>query len=449
VVKKQIDRLRELIDAGVFIFTGGAARTKTRDTDPLLQFKLSYRKIYGLTNFIGLSDRDRFELTDDLEEWLEHPENGKEILMRNLCGSDDDTASNNNEFTPRKRKKSIQTTFPVYKKSIDREDVLNPSTLPIKIKRLSLDRLEEARISAIVVGLGFEKRTLQSNSLLASHSDPEHVYAVRYQDPGYSSEIEQEWKKPKKQLEIIEYEKLFTGSPDFGTSTLIDITGLAKPYIFHTIRTQLIKHKRVYIFHVGAQIHYPTHDDLKHLIEAAKGDDPYRIMERLSEVLKGEEGPYKAINLLPSGSDESRKRSLIAFTSPKHERIFSLLENREYDQIEVVCPSSDKPRSKVAKMAGEIIHWDYPHTNLSYSDTDDLIKLIRHCDDLYLKQYSLGGANCEIGLTGSKIQAVAAAVLSSRRKISQAWYLKPKTFDSKRFSKGMGEVRCYEIQLQL
>ena len=82
--KQQIDRLRDLIDASVFVFVGGSPRTKTKDPDPILQFILGFRKIYGLGSYIGLADRDRFELSgDDLEEWLEKPASAKEILLRN------------------------------------------------------------------------------------------------------------------------------------------------------------------------------------------------------------------------------------------------------------------------------------------------------------------------------------------------------------------------------
>jgi hypothetical protein len=60
----------------VFVLEAGpdAPRTKTRDSNPITQFILTYRKLFGLSNFIGLSQRDRFELSgDDLEEWLSHP----------------------------------------------------------------------------------------------------------------------------------------------------------------------------------------------------------------------------------------------------------------------------------------------------------------------------------------------------------------------------------------
>jgi hypothetical protein len=63
----------------------------------------------------------------------------------------------------------------------------------------------------------------------------------------------------------------------------------------------------------------------------------------------------------------------------------------------------------------------------------------------YLLNYGVARNNLEIGLTGSKLQAVAAAVLSARRKISQAWYISPKEFDEKRFTEGFGRLYVYKI----
>ena len=85
----QFDRLRELIDAGVFVLEGGvdAPRKKTRDADPISQFILTYRKLFGLTQYIGLAFSDRFELSGkQLQEWLFNPAGGKNILMKNLGG---------------------------------------------------------------------------------------------------------------------------------------------------------------------------------------------------------------------------------------------------------------------------------------------------------------------------------------------------------------------------
>ena len=77
----------------------------------------------------------------------------------------------------------------------------------------------------------------------------------------------------------------------------------------------------------------------------------------------------------------------------------------------------------------------------------DLGKMVEYLDARYLDIYSSAGANVELGLTGSKMQAVAAAILSSRRRIAQAWYLSPAKFDETRFSKGVGEMRVYDISV--
>ena len=48
------------------------------------------------------------------------------------------------------------------------------------------------------------------------------------------------------------------------------------------------------------------------------------------------------------------KEILCAFSSPKHERLLSLLDYRDYDRIEIVAPNSDSPRSKVAQIAAAV-----------------------------------------------------------------------------------------------
>ena len=83
----QFEKLLELIDAGVFVLRGGpdVPRTKTRDSNPIQYFILTYRKLYGLSSYIGLSNRDRFELSGkDLIAWLQSPAAGADILGRNL-----------------------------------------------------------------------------------------------------------------------------------------------------------------------------------------------------------------------------------------------------------------------------------------------------------------------------------------------------------------------------
>jgi len=165
----------------------------------------------------------------------------------------------------------------------------------------------------------------------------------------------------------------------------------------------------------------------------------------LGEILKGEVGPYESVGLLEDDADQTRKRALIAFASPKHERIFSLLDDRDFDEIEVIFPKADTPRTTISRLAGEVIAQTKPNARTSMVDSDDLSELIKHCDLAYLRMYAEDGANVEIGLTGSKLQAVASAALSSQRKFSQAWYVKPAEFDESRFSKGFSALRLFEL----
>ena len=42
--REQLSKLIELVDAGIFIFASGAPRAKNPGANPILQFKLAYRK---------------------------------------------------------------------------------------------------------------------------------------------------------------------------------------------------------------------------------------------------------------------------------------------------------------------------------------------------------------------------------------------------------------------
>lgn len=161
----------------------------------------------------------------------------------------------------------------------------------------------------------------------------------------------------------------------------------------------------------------------------------------------GEKGPYKDIQLIEEDFDPTRSRALLAFASAKHERLFSLLDRREFDYLEIIAPNKQTPRAEVAFYAADFISQNYQNAKVTRIDTNDLLGLVRYLDEQYLDLYSTGGANLELGLTGSKTQAVAAAILSARRKISQAWYLSPYEFDEKRFSQGVGPIRIFDIRL--
>lgn len=472
--KQQIDRLRDLIDAGVFVFAGGSPRTKTKDSDPILQFILSYRKIYGLAAFIGLADRDRFELSgEDLSKWLalDNVAAAKEILLRNQVNTEvDETGSlgkapssetslmevNDGPISASYLEKEIESKgtprqADIFGALIAEDQQLKSSIwadkLSVSIKQINENVITNLPISSALVGLGFEDRTLASNGFLSKALTIPSVTAIRYPVAGHANKISDAWKESGSNITELQYEEALLKLPTQDGLTLIDISGLAKPFIFKAIRNELIEKGRVIICHASAESHYPAQEDLERLFAAEESNNPVAFLENLAELLMGEHGPYKDIKLLDDVADPSRNRALLAFASPKHERLFGLLDRREFDQIEVIAPSGDAPHARVAKYAAEFICQNYQNACVTKLDNDNLIELVEQLDSKYLNIYGAAGANFELGLTGSKIQAVAAAILSSSRKISQAWYLSPKSFDENRFSTGVGVIKFYDIRM--
>jgi hypothetical protein len=473
--KQQIDRLRDLIDAGVFVFAGGAPRSKTKDSDPILQFILSYRKIYGLAAFIGLADRDRFELSgDDLSRWLELDDvtAAKEILLRNQINDEvDETGALGSgqpgpeseiaiqeqpaATSPAAVQAPVRRTAPgqadlfgtVERETTPPEQKAWADKVSISIRQISENELATLPVSSTLVGLGFEDRTLASNEFLSGVLNPVTAHAIRYPVEGHSPAILNAWTKSAASVVETAYDEALAALPRLDGLALVDISGLAKPLIFKAVRSELVAKGRVLVCHASAEKHYPLQGDLEKLFAAEKSEDPVAFLESLAELLTGEDGPYKDVKLLDDTSDPSRNRALLAFASPKHERLFSLLDRREFDQIEIITPEGDPPHAKVAAYAAEFICQNYPNASVTRFGNDDLLGLVEYLDAKYLEIYGTGGANFELGLTGTKTQALAAAVLSSVRKVSQAWYLSPKRFDEKRFSSGVGSIRVYDINI--
>src|SRR5690606_28171496 len=97
--------------------------------------------------------------------------------------------------------------------------------------------------------------------------------------------------------------------------------------------------------------------------------------------------------------------------------------------------------------AADFVCQNYQNARLTPVAAAPLVDVVKALDERYLDLYGAGGANVELGLTGSKFQAIASAVLASSRKIAQAWYLSPAEFDEKRFTQGIGEAHIYDIRL--
>ncbi len=457
--QRQFDQLRELIDKGVFVLEGGTHRSKTKDGNPIHQFKRTFRKLFGLANFIGLAERDRFELSgQDLIEWLDNPCNGKELLLRNLGGelehdeqmdvAEDETPYDGARQQPlfaaeeEQQPSEIQPAPP---------SVVSAGVVERRIPSATL--LGDASITGfnideIIIGLGFEDRTLESARRLAARHSPSAVTFVRYSEPGKGDEIRTLFDSvPHRRTE--DYPKVVrSGLPVFRKNTLIDVTGLAKPIIFHSVRNALAANGRVWVCRTRAQKYYPLDEDIAPVLSAESLPDSNACLVELSKILTGEQRPYSIDPLLETNSDESRRRLLCGFSSPKHERLLALLDERAFDAIHVFTQAETTPRAKIARLAAEVAAKNFPQSSIETLESDDLGGAILKIGRVYEAWYVEKGFNFEFGLTGSKLQAVACAACSTALKMSQAWYVRPSGFDKHRFTSGVGDTTYYEIVLR-
>jgi hypothetical protein len=473
----QYERLRDLIDSGVFVFAGGAGspRSKMRDSDPIQQFKLTYRKIYGLSNLIGLAESDRFELSgDQLEEWLRNPKSGKDVLLRNLGSNGED---GDPEVEPSGDSFSVPESEDDERKiPRDAQQELFSGTLEVgmsataatiqeeqesivaawladkqpTMRSVSVEELRGLTIDQVVLGLGFEERTLESARRLFQVTAPRLAWLLSYREPGRSEDILNLVRTSGAKFATKAYEELVDDcAVDVQNGTvLVDITGLAKPALFLTVRENLRHNQKLLVCHTRAQSYYPLDDDIRRVLEAEQVGDHYALLDELSRILTGEKAPYSLHKLLPTDSDESRRRVLFAFSSAKHERLLSLLDRRTYDRIELILPNADTPRGELARIAAEVAARAFTSANIDRLDSDNLQGILELLLRRYWHWYVQRGFNFELALTGSKLQATAAATLAACFKVAQCWYVRPQEFDQNRFTKGVGETKFYEITVQ-
>ena len=467
--EEQMKRLRELVDAGVFVFTGGAPRTKTRDSNPTQQFKLTYRKIYGLVNLIGLSDRDRFELSgNNLEEWLQNPARGREILMRNLSsetdggdsehGDDDESDAGAVDTTGTKPAvKGLHPQLPLEPRPVSATgsseesshlDLFDNAHIPLPaISPISLDTIAQHGIDTLVLGLGFEQRTAISAARVLAGLKPARVIAVSYEEPGRSKQMIACLEEAGVTVELVKYSAIKGGGTlDLRGSSLIDITGLAKPIIFNCIRSALITSGEVSVVYTSAEQYYPLDSDLTRVLAADETANHHELLASLKEVLMGEQGPYQLVPLLPVESDGTRMRSLCAFASSKHERLLHLVQTRDYDHMDIIVDDAQTHRSRVAEIAAEVAVREDPNASVSKFPYQDPARSLEVLGQRYETWFIRDGLNFEIGLTGNKLQAVAAAALSGTTHVNQVWYVSPAKFDKFRFTTGVGATLFYSIR---
>ncbi|HJP93605.1 MAG TPA: hypothetical protein VJ875_16720 [Pyrinomonadaceae bacterium] len=470
------EKLLELLDAGVFVYDGGVPRTKTRDDDPVLQFKLSYKKILGLASFIGLADRDRFELSGNaLRRWLEAPRAAHKILVeseaklplnktrtRRPAGKKrtERDKSDPSQRPVRRSKKvegqsqpfrsgktsSIQYSLQYIKEPPDILDRGLP-TLGIRAATTSLEALKERAVDTIILALGFEDRTLLSTKRLLETTKPRQIILVRYDDSQGRDIRDLVRQKGIDSTIISNVDELQNVLPN-ARNLVIDSSGLSKPYIFVALREALKARHKVAVVHTLAKSYYPSNEELQTMGIQPGKEVPSEAFSKLDKVLFGEIGPYELIQIHHEVASPERWRALLASASPKNDRLLHILDTRDYDAARILVPPPTTARRSFARAAAEFsASVAYENVALVEVDTNDILSAIQKTEEIYQELYFLSGANIEIGLTGSKVHAAAFAALAAAARISAAWYVRPKQYDPARFTTGVGETQCFDIWL--
>ncbi|HKO19127.1 MAG TPA: hypothetical protein VJU82_09605 [Acidobacteriaceae bacterium] len=470
------NRLLDLLDAGVFVYDGGVPRTKTRDNDPVLQFKLSYRKMLGLHSFIGLADRDRFELSGEtLREWLERPEAAKQILLESEARQTEDS---HEPAGASERVLASNAAVDVDVGAVgDEPRALEPAQLDL-LSTASVEELEgpagaaESKVQfapslglavttgslddwaardtdAVVIALGFEERTLTSAERLLSKVRPKLVLFVRYSGDEQGVSIKRLVEAQGLPFEEVDNpERLSECLAGVGPNVIIDSTGISKPFLFIAVRDVLLARHQVSVVHTLAEHYYPRNEDL--IARGITADAPVsaETFRSLEDVLTGEAAPYRLELIHYSPAAPERSRALIASASPKNDRLLHLLDERAYDATRILVPPPSSPRRRVAKTAAELAASAADaNIGLVEVETNDIEAAVRETESTYAELYFGSGANVEVGLTGSKMHAVAFAALAAAARVAYAWYVAPASFDRKRFTEGVGETHCFDLRI--
>jgi hypothetical protein len=456
---EQFKKLMELVDAGIFVFQGGSGspRTKNIGANPIMQFKLVYRKLFGIASLIGLSDRDRFELSGaQLDKWLNNPT--KDILIQNLRGETDidDSVQDDNELKHEKISLNIPTQNELFanidnsNNSFERNTACKSYPRGIDITSLKIDETRTRHTDVIISALGFEDRSFESIKSILATWKTNKLFLIQYPEDGKSSDI-LAWLKSSGYDNIIEKVNANQLKPIINSiknisDCLLDITALSKPLIFQLTNEILVHKKKLFIAYTEAEEYYPQEETINQRFEETKNMSRFEQFKNIMEkLIVGEKTDnYKIISLIEKTECfNERPTILFGFVVAKNQRMLALLEQKEYAWTKLFVSSRDSYRSRLAQMAASVAMSNYSNIGIQKIDQNDPIDIMDHLFEEYNYFYVDQGLNIELALTGTKWQALACAALSSVEKISQCWYAEPSAFDKGHFSYGAKDIVYY------
>lgn len=447
----QNEQLRELVDAGVFVFHGGTPRSKTEHSDPMQQFKLVFRKIYGLADFIPLADRDRFELTGkDLSAWLSDPRKGSDLLNRNL-GTEIDEEYEADEGETTILEPSIpeveQPEFDLPVPPIQLQATKESHNLVVPtVRELSPKEVDELEVDEMLLGLGFEESSEKSAKNCFDRLRPKSAKLVEYSIPGRTEAIRNTALQHLRHVETREANaQSFFEKDASSISRLVDISGLAKPIIYRSIKQALKLEGFVYLAFTEPELTSPREEDLTNILKAQEQQES--VVDSLRQIVGSEFPPYHLMEVDGMNSDVTRSRALLAFSSSSHERLVHLVSESSFNHADLITSTSNGAHARIAAMVAKAAAREAESSEIieiNLMEPQDVLNTIKQS---YIQKYLDSGMNFEIGLTGGKLDTVACATFCWRYPANKVWYVRPDKFDPEKFSHGAKETRYYKISI--
>ncbi len=458
-------KLLELVDAGVFVFIGGQARSKGGKTHSHLQFKLAYRKVLGLPARAPLSSRDRFEPENptDLRDWLEHPSADK--LRWGKLGVE----HREHPIEPTEAEKIVcaePTQQTIQDVGIVKGGEPSTTVLPeahslFAVETMLVSEIGQAKVAwrdkHIIAAFGFEDRSRDSWTNLLEVGEPGRVTFLQYPDVGKKEEIES-----KLRQHSISYDVAVTSSSSHGNlvrdvlgrsrredAIVVDTTALTKALIYEFVAEVLVQRGEVWILHTCAEEYFPPADELRRVVDRLAGD--LLSIRELDELVQGEHGPYKTVLVGPLARDPSQPSILAAFVPLKHTRLARVLEDIPVESIAALVPlhsdGRDDPRTVAANYLADQLIQQYgakseKHEVGSLDHEGAYLTLV----DLHTRYALNAGYNFEIALTGAKMHAVAAGMFAATARPAAVYYSAPQGFVQEKFTRGTGVTRVVHLK---
>lgn len=308
------------------------------------------------------------------------------------------------------------------------------------------------KFNIYITSLGFEERTYKSFKKAILSFNIEQIVLVDYAERmGYADQILEYIQKENLNYEIISEKDLIDLEIYRNKKVAFDITGMSKSSIYKISKSILEENKDIFIVHTFAKEYAPKEEVLKPFYDDLENSkDVVDILDKITnKVPKGEKlTEIKLSSMLNTYSDKTKNRVLIAMCNVKYEKLFHLINEREFDNLDIFVSTSDNMKNKIAKAAAKVIKISYPEVVINNENMNSLSNVVKNLTKKYYYYFVNQGYNIELALTGHKIDALACGIISSKFKIANCWYLRSSSFDENEFSQGVADTKYYEISIK-